>query len=118
MSQLLKWGAPILAATAVAPACAAPVEREEQASAPFRPAADNRQEGNVTNDSTSISRRYRTLDDYLAFLESRAPIDGHWYREIRPGVYRLETGNYRGPEVEQRIFTREELERKFGYSPR
>lgn len=102
-------------AFAFAPAAAAPLALDEQTAA-FRPLAEDGQEQDVTNDSTSVSRRYRTLDDYLAFLESRAPIDGHWYREIRPGVYRLETGNYRGPEIEQRVFTREELERKYGYS--
>ena len=63
-------------------------------------------------------RSFRTLDEYLAHLEVGGGIDLPWYREIRPGVYRLETGNYRGPEVEQRIFTREELERKFGFSSR
>lgn len=80
-----------------------------------RKADENRQEGQVPTDSTSISQQYRTLDEYLAFLESRAPMDGHWYRQIRPGVYQLETGNYRGPEVEQRVFTRAELERMFGF---
>ena len=104
--------------TAGAPACAAPAERDGEASAPFHGAVEAKQEANVSDQSTSISQRYRTLDEYLAFLESRAAMDGHWYREIRPGVYRLETGNYRGPEVEQRIFTREELERKFGFSSR
>lgn len=64
---------------------------------------------------TSVSQRFRTLDDYLAYLKSRSVIDGHWYREIRPGTYRLETGNYHGPETEKRIFTREELLRKFGF---
>ena len=139
--QMLKVTAPALAAIVLSPACAAPPERDAEAASPiqgtepeqraspsqgngegrdassFHGSDEGRQEVNVT-DETAVSRRFETLDAYLAFLESRAPIDGHWYREIRPGVYRLETGNYRGAEIGQRIFTREELERKYGYSPR
>lgn len=115
---MLRWAAPAFAAAALAPACAAPVERDGESAASAPEAVAVGLERSVTGDSTSVSQRYRSLDEYLAFLESRAAIDGHWYREIRPGVYRLETGNYRGPEIEQRIFTREELERKFGFSSR
>ena len=118
MGQIVGWVQLALAASFFAPACAAPVARDQEAAVPFQGASEGRQEGNVSNDSTSISQRYRTLDEYLAFLESRAAIDGHWYRQIRPGVYRLETGNYHGPEGEQRIFTREQLERMFGFSAR
>ena len=101
-----------------APACAAPAERDGETSAPFQGALKGGQETNMSDQTRSISRQYRTLDEYLAFLESRAAVDGHWYREIRPGVFRLETGNYRGPEVEQRIYTRAELEQMFGFSSR
>jgi hypothetical protein len=107
-----------LAGAVLAPACAAPVARDQEAPAPSLGAGEDRRESNVSDESSSISQRYRTLDEYLAFLESRAAVDGHWYREVRPGVYRLETGNYRGVEVEQRIFTRAELERMFGFSSR
>jgi hypothetical protein len=107
----------------LAPACASPVEQDRASSEPPERVGAVQPERKVTSNSTSagsptsISQRYRTLDEYLAFLESRAPMDGHWYREIRPGVYRLETGNLRGVEPQQRVFTREELERQFGFSP-
>lgn len=60
-------------------------------------------------------RTFRTLDDYLAYLRAyAAPIDRGWYREVRPGIYMLETGNLR-VDGEPRLFTREQLERKFGF---
>jgi hypothetical protein len=116
MTQMLRWMMLSFLAGTLTPACASPVERETPPSGSPEEAAGDQSEREVTGNSTSISQRFQTLDEYLAFLESRAAIDGHWYREIRPGVYRLETGNYRGPEVEKRIFTREELERQFGFS--
>jgi hypothetical protein len=73
----------------------------------------------VTAQNIPISQQFRTLDDYLAHLELiQAPVDGPWYRQIRPGVYELQTGNLRvlGSAGEmKRIFTREELEREFGF---
>ncbi len=117
MAQVLRWMTLSAALGMLTPACASPVERDRQPESPPEEAVGEHSEREVTGDSTSISQRYRTLDEYLAFLESRAAIDGHWYREIRPGVFRLETGNYHGPGSQKRIFTREELERKFGFSP-
>jgi hypothetical protein len=73
----------------------------------------------VTDAQLPINQRFHSLDDYLAFLEkTQAPIDKPWYRQVRPGVYELQTGNFRplGAEVPKRTFTREELERKFGFS--
>jgi hypothetical protein len=67
-----------------------------------------------------ISRRFADLDAYLAYLRRRSAIDGAWYREIRPGVYELQTGgNLRldGGQKARRVFTRDELERKFGFKP-
>lgn len=74
----------------------------------------------MTNAQLPINQRFRTLDEYLAWLaKTQAPIDKPWYREIRPGVYELVPGgNLRilGQEgAEKRTFTREELERKFGF---
>ena len=70
----------------------------------------------MSNDQTPINQRFRTLDDYLAYLELQSHVDGKWYKEIRPGVYELQTGNLRlDNDTQQRIFTREELERKFGF---
>jgi hypothetical protein len=77
----------------------------------------------VSDNAMPISDRFRSLDEYLAWLEkTQAPVDGAWYREIRPGLYELQTGNLRilradGEEAAegQQTFTREELERKFGF---
>ncbi len=66
-----------------------------------------------------INRRFKTLDAYLAYLEQyEAPIDKPWYKQVRPNVFELQTGNLRvlgSGEEEKRTFTREELERKFGF---
>ncbi len=74
----------------------------------------------MVDDRLSISRRFADLDAYLAYLRRRSAIDGAWYREIRPGVYELQTGGNlhldRG-ETTRRVFTRDELERKFGFQP-
>lgn len=60
-------------------------------------------------------REFRTLDAYLAYLKAyAAPIDRPWYRELRPGLYRLETGNLR-TDARPRLFTRDELKRRFGF---
>lgn len=74
---------------------------------------------NVTNHQVPINQRFRNLDEYLAHLErTQGPIDKPWYKEVRPGIYELQTGNLRllGPGNEKRSFTRQELERKFGFS--
>ena len=67
-----------------------------------------------------INQRFRNLDEYLAYLRKhQAPVDGPWYKEIRPGVFELQTGNLRilGEDGrEKKTFTREELERKFGFT--
>jgi hypothetical protein len=68
-----------------------------------------------------ISARFRSLDQYLAHLErTQGPVDGPWYKEISPGMYELQTGNLKldgpGGADQKRIFTRRELEKKFGFS--
>lgn len=66
-------------------------------------------------------RTFATLDAYLAYLRDYAgPTDRPWYREVRPGLFRLETGNLRTgePGAPPRLFTREELERRFGFAGR
>jgi hypothetical protein len=76
--------------------------------------------GNSVNDTgTPLHKRFATLDAYLAHLEqTQGPVDGPWYKEVSPGVYELQTGNLHldVPGGEKRRFTREELERKFGFS--
>ncbi len=60
-------------------------------------------------------REFRTLDAYLAHLKAyAAPIDRPWYREVGPGLYKLETGNLR-TNAQPRLFTRDELKRRFGF---
>ena len=73
-------------------------------------------EVHVVNGRSPISRRFETLDKYLAHLERQSHMDGKWYKEYRPGVYEVQTGNlHLDDDRQQRIFTREELERKFGF---
>jgi hypothetical protein len=107
----------VLPATAPAPACGAALKSSEPAIAAGAPA---RARGGdpVTDTRTAISQRFPNLDAYLAHLEKGARMDGAWYRQVRPGVYELQTGNLRLPDggKRQRIFTREELEKKFGFS--
>ena len=64
-----------------------------------------------------VARQFPTLDAYLAHLERESHVGGKWYREFKPGMYELVTGNLHldTPSKEQRIFTRTELERKFGF---
>jgi hypothetical protein len=97
--------APTMLAAVFAPASAAPLkETAPPAPAPGGPAP--------------INERFPTLDAYLAYLEKRSHMDGAWYREVRPGVYELQTGNLRLPDGggRKRTFTREELEKKFGFA--
>lgn len=72
----------------------------------------------MTNEQAPINQRFRSLDDYLAWLErTQGPVDGPWYKQVRPGVYELQTGNFRplGGEPEKRTFTRAELAEMFGF---
>ena len=98
-----------------------------QPSAPVGSAAVNTsQETVVATDTTSQpqgtpigdlpfsqGRSFASLDEYLAFLETRGAYDVPWYREIRPGVYELVSR--RGPGAKPIIYTREELAQKFGF---
>jgi hypothetical protein len=62
----------------------------------------------------SQGHSFASLDEYLAFLRKRGAYDVPWYREVRPGVYELVSR--RGPGAQPQIFTREELEKKFGFA--
>ena len=68
----------------------------------------------------SHGRSFATLDGYLAHLRDHAgPIGQPWYREIRRGVYELvSSARPLVPEQEQetRLFTREQLMERFGFS--
>lgn len=99
-------------------ACGAP-SRQVQAPEANRAANAANAWEEMSQQNKPISQRFGSLDEYLAHLElTQAPVDGPWYRQIRPGVYELQTGNLRvleGTSEPKRIFTREELEREFGF---
>ena len=61
----------------------------------------------------SQGRSFTSLDEYLAFLETRGAYDLPWYRKVRPGVYELVTR--RPPGTPPQLFTRAELAQKFGF---
>lgn len=111
---MLRRTALIAALGVAAAADAAPLRELEPADKSHNPHAE-RTGTPVTNAHVPISQRFRTLDDYLAYLEKTSALDNAWYRQIKPGLYRLETTNLRGPYKGQRVFTREELEKKFGF---
>ena len=103
---------------ALAPACGAPV-RTLDSGDKVRQTGGTESGEVATTQSQKPADRFRNLDEYLAFLErTQAPVDGAWYREVRPDVFVLQTGNLRilGGNPESREITREELERKFGFT--
>lgn len=73
----------------------------------------------MTNEQAPSNQRFTGLDEYLAHLErTQGPVDGPWYKQVRPGIYLLQTGNLHldVPGEEKQTFTREELAQKFGFS--
>jgi hypothetical protein len=83
--------------------------------------ASNQIGNSVSDTNIPVNRRFADLDEYLAYLEkTSAPVDGPWYKEVSPGLYQLQTGNLRVLRAEnseeKRLFTRKELEKKFGFS--
>ena len=107
---MVKLALGLAAAAALSPAYAAPLT----------PPPPAKTEGGKagTDNRMPINRRFPDLDAYLAHLERQSHMDGAWYRQVRPGVYELQTGNLRLPDggPRKRVFTRDELERKFGFS--
>ena len=76
--------------------------------------------GNAVSD-TDISKRFGSLDEYLSHLElTQGPVDGPWYKQVGANMYELQTGNLKldapNGADEKRLFTRQELEKKFGFS--
>lgn len=115
LDQTLRFAILALAATGLTAACAAPPGSEREPADTGRDGAAGRSAA-VSDPAAPINERFASLDEYLAYRESRAAVDDAWYREIRPGVYVLESGNYHGPTDEQRTFTRAELMRKYGFT--
>ena len=110
------WSIPLLLASSAA--CSEPPSTEIG-----RAAVGSMETTNVQHRSQGASveglpfsqgRSFSSLDEYLAFLRKRGAYDVPWYREIRPGVYELVTR--RAPGSQAQIFTREELERRFGFT--
>ena len=110
------WAVPLLLASSAA--CSQPVAQRVAG------AATGQKEAAIVHDRSqgpagaelpfSQGRSFTSLDEYLAFLQERGAYDVPWYREIRPGVYELVSR--RGPGAKPQIFTRDELERKFGFT--
>ena len=101
-------------------ACSASVSDPSPLNSSDHPAA--KQIGNAVSETeTPINKRFGSLDEYLAHLElTQGPVDGPWYRKVGADMYELQTGNLKldrpdGVE-EKRLFTRQELEKKFGVS--
>jgi hypothetical protein len=114
--------APVAVMLMVTAACGTPSPPTEPVSANST-AADG--EGGIVADQVPINQRFRSLDEYLAFLErTQAPVDGPWYRQIRPNLFELVSGNMRvvgslgeeQPQQQRHLFTREELEKKYGFA--
>lgn len=118
-------GATQIALIIAASSCGTPRNEAVNNDAIYQEAAmkpDSDAPGNASN-AAPINERFRTLDDYLGWLRmTQGPIDGPWYEEVSPGVYKLRTGNLRvlGPEGDAtpapQTFTRAELEEKFGFA--
>ena len=84
-----------------------------------RQQASQRMGNEVSDANLPISKRFASLDAYLAYLEKyQGPVDGPWYKLVGPDRYELQTGNLRvlGATEEKRIFTRAELEKQFGFT--
>lgn len=117
MAQLLRTAVLACVAGLSTVACGAQTTDVESANGTQSNAGNG--EAVMTNASASISERFENLDAYLAWLrETQAPVDGPWYREVRPGVYVLQAGgnlHLDGGNPPGQTFTREELERKFGF---
>ncbi len=115
--------APMAVMLMVTAACGTPSAPADPVSANSTIAADGG--GGIVSDQVPINQRFRSLDEYLAFLErTQAPVDGPWYRQIRPDLFELVSGNMRvvgslgekQPEQQKHLFTREELEKKYGFA--
>jgi hypothetical protein len=108
---------PALALLAISAACsAAPAARTPAPAGNLKVAdamTDSSQPRPIAGLPFAQGRAFASLDDYLAFRRSRGAYDVPWYREVRPGVYELM--GRRGPGAEPKVYTRDELERKFGF---
>lgn len=119
MIQSARTAAVIIPAAVLTLACAAPPEGIENATGDKHSGSAHAGDKDVSDTSKDgPSRRFADLDTYLAWLEQRAKLGGPWYKEVRPGVYELQTGNLHRPggDRRQRVFTRQELAERFGFA--
>src|SRR5215217_4049473 len=105
----------------LATACSASLKNTAPPDVDSRTASKPMGENPVNDANLPVNKRFRSLDEYLAYLErTQGPVDGPWYKEVSPGMYQLQTGGNLHLDVpagaEQRLFTRKELEQKFGFS--
>lgn len=109
------WAIPYLLASGAACSETAQTSATVSAAAPKQDsAAENFVPGPVVSGLPfSQGRSFTSLDEYLAFLKARGTYDIPWYRQVRPGVYELVSR--RRPADGPKVFTREELARKFGF---
>lgn len=106
----------------LAASCRASLRNPAPSDVDSRIASERMGENPVNDANLPVNKRFRTLDEYLTYLErTQGPVDGPWYKEVSPGMYQLQTGgnlhlDVPGGAAEKQLFTRQELEKKFGFS--
>lgn len=112
----------LVASALLASGCGA-ASSPEQRSTAAGPVLSPKPENAMRANDAPPNKRFANLDAYLDWLRlTQAPVDGSWYEEVSPGVYRLHTGNLRVLTAEgeatpaPQTFTREQLARQFGFS--
>ncbi|ESR25658.1 hypothetical protein [Lutibaculum baratangense] len=60
-------------------------------------------------------RRFRCLDDYLAYLRQASAMGASYWEEVSPGLYRRTGGEPMAIPEERPVRTRAELMREFGF---
>lgn len=94
--------------------------------APGRPGVATKEGSEMTSNSGGVSglphargETFSSLDAYLRHLEKLSYEDTPYYRQVEPGLYRLDKG--RQPpwlkDEAETLYTREQLARQFGFEP-
>ena len=118
LDQMLRFLCATLLLASFSPACAAPERTADLENVESLKASPK---DPVTNRALPLNQRFPSLDAYLLYLQNvEGPSDGVWYKQIRPGVYEMQTNARKihdaGEAPEKRVFTREELMEKFGFT--
>lgn len=106
---MLRVLALMAAAGVAAPACGSPFKADGE------PKSAVRQPEKRVTDETAVSKRFATLDAYLAHLKQRGALDMPWWREVQPGVYERVTTFRPADGQKPERATRAELMRRFGF---